>query len=88
MDNASSLDMTASFHIHTRRKTTKTLAFEAVQHESMLYEPQISHEVGYFLTRLGASFSFSHIRSSAVIPHMKTFPNTKTRLSKEDEEKI
>ena len=41
-----------------------------------------------FLTRLGASFLFSHIRSSAVIRHMKTFPNVKTRPSKEDEEKI
>jgi len=40
-----------------------------------------------WLTRLGVSFPFSHIRSSAVIQHMKTFPNTKTRLSKEDEEK-
>jgi len=37
------------------------------------------------LTRLGASFPSSLIRSSAVIQHTKSFPNTKTRLSKEDE---
>jgi hypothetical protein len=40
-----------------------------------------------FLTRLGVSFPFSHIRPFAVIPHTKTFPNTKKRLNKEDEGK-
>jgi hypothetical protein len=87
-DSASSLDMTTSFHIHSRSSTTITLPYDAVQHEPPLYEPQISKEGVLFLTRLGASFPFSHFRSSAVISHMKTFRNTKTRLSKEEEEKI
>jgi len=45
-------------------------------------------KVVLLLIRLGACFLSSHIRSSAVILHTKIFPNTKTRLSKEDEEKI
>jgi hypothetical protein len=47
-DSASSLDTTASFHIHSRSSTTITLPFDAVQHESPLHEPQISQEEGFF----------------------------------------